>query len=379
MWGDGWSHRAVKAVIVLLSFALGTLSYRLIEKPFRDGALRLEGPGAFRLAAGSILAVSVAGGAILLLHGVPGRFPGAAVTVGNYVDEPTNYRFGTCMVIRARDFRPDLCLAEKPGQPNWLIVGDSHAAAQWQGLAQAYPKVHFLQLSRAACRPDPAQTEGDCGTLNQLLFAHFLLSHRIDRMIAVGRWVSDDVPAVDRLADWTRAHRIPLTIIGPTQDYDAPLPRLLAYGLMRHDPALAERHRIADTAVLDRRFAKLAEQRWHVPYISLVSLFCPATPHGMECRTYADPQGSIPLLIDGDHFSNEGSLLAGQRIARDNRLPVPALPTVLYARETDKVPRQPGTEEAASGSLPVSPQEPSTRGATLVQAGDRTGSAAGPF
>ena len=96
-----------------------------------------------------------------------------------------------------------------------------------------------------------------------------------------------------------------------------PLPRLLAYGIMRHDPALVGRHRIADTAELDSRFAQLAEDRWHVPYISLVRMFCPGKPRdSFACQTYTDPQHSIPLLIDGDHLSNEGSVLAGQRIAQ---------------------------------------------------------------
>ncbi len=224
------------------------------------------------------------------------------------------------------------------------MIGDSHAAAQWQGLARAFPQVHFLQMSRASCRPDPARTEGDCGVLNQLVFADFLLSHHVDRIIAVGRWLPSDIPAVDRTVAWTKAHGIPMTLIGPTQDYDAPLPRLLAYGFMRHDPALAERHRIAGTRELDSRFARLAEGRWHVPYISPVRMFCPDAPGGAACQTHVDSGQAIPLLIDGDHLSNEGSVLAGQRIARQHLWPDG---TARAAQLLDR-----GELEAPDGRLP---------------------------
>ena len=150
-----------------------------------------------------------------------------------------------------------------------------------------------------------------------MVFTRFLPTHHIDRMIVVGRWVPADIPLIDRLVSWDRAHGIPLTLIGSTQDYDAPLPRLLAYGILRHDPGFADRHRTLETAALDQRLATLARTRWHVPYISLVQMFCPAG----HCQTYVDPGHTVPLLIDEDHLSNEGSVLAGERIAAEHLLP----------------------------------------------------------
>ncbi len=317
LWGDDLPHRVMKAILVALSFALAILTWRFVERPFRDGPLRLAGAGAFRFAAVSSLALVALGFAGILLHGLPARFPADAVAVGNYVDEPVNYRLGTCMVLRVQDFKPDPCLREDPTKPNWLLIGDSHAAAQWQGLVKAFPGVHFLQVSSAACRPAPDRTEGPCGTLSQLVFHQFLLTHHIDRMVFVGRWVSTDIPELDRTVAWTREHGIPLTVIGPTQDYDDPLPRLLAYGIMRHDAGFANRHRLEPTAVLDKQFAALARDRWHVPYISLVDMFC----SDGGCRNYVNGQGGAPLLVDGDHLSNEGSMLAGQRIAEGHLLP----------------------------------------------------------
>ncbi len=318
LWGEELPHRMVKLILLAISFTLAILSWRWIERPFRDGNLRLSPRSAFMFAGVSAGVLVLCATAALLFHGFPGRFPAAAVAVGDYVDEKANNRMGSCMVIRARDFQPDPCLKEDATRPNWLLIGDSHAAAQWAGLQQAFPAVHFLQVSRASCRPDPVRTDGDCGVLMQMIFHHYLLTHHVDRMVAVGRWVGADLPALDRLAAWTHAHNLPLTIIGPTQDYDAALPRLLAYGLLRHQADLADRHREPDTAPLDTTLAGLAQTRWHVPYISLVRMFCPAG----HCAAYVDGQGTAPLLLDGDHFTNEGSLLAARRIAAEHLLPV---------------------------------------------------------
>ncbi len=318
-WGDGLPHRVIKATLFLLSLVLAVLSWRFVERPFRDGAFRLRGAGAFRFAAVSSGALVLLGVGALALHGLPGRFPPAAIAVGSFVDQKVNYRVGTCMVIRARDFRPDPCLKEDPSRPNWLLIGDSHAGAQWQGLVRAYPGVHFLQLSGASCRPDPAMTAGDCGMLMQMAFKDFLPKHHVDRIVAVGRWVSTDIATIDRLAAWTGARGIPLTVIGPTQDYEEPLPRLLAYSIMRRDPGLPDRRRTAATAELDTALAAHAREQWHVPYISLVHMFCDET----GCQDYVDARHSIPLLVDEDHFTNEGSVLAGERIAAAHLFPVP--------------------------------------------------------
>ncbi len=311
LWGDNLSHRAMKGVLVLLSFTLAVLSWRFVERPFRDGKLRLTTGSAFLFYAVSSSVLVLLGVGMLALHGLPGRFPANAAAVAQYVDEPLHNRMGSCMVIRARDFKPDPCLTEDPNRPNWLLIGDSHAASEWEGLAKAYPNVHFLQVSRASCRPDPVRTDGDCGVLMHGIFTQFLPTHHIDRMVVVGRWVAVDIPAIDRLVAWTRARGIPLTLVGPTQDYDAPLPRLLAYGMLRHQPDFANGHLAPGTADLDSKLAQLAATRWHVPYLSLVKMFC---PNGV-CQVYTNAARTVPLLVDEDHFTNEGSDLAGQRIA----------------------------------------------------------------
>ena len=203
------------------------------------------------------------------------------------------------MVIRTRDFRPDPCLTEDPNRPNWLLIGDSHAASQWEGLVKAFPGVHFMQMTRASCRPDPIRTDAGCGELTQMIFTRFLATHHIDRMVVVGRWVDYDIPGINRLVAWTRSRSIPLTLVGPTPDYDAPLPRLLAYGIMRHDPDFANRHREPGTNELDEKLARLAATRWHIPYISLIRMFC-------------SPQSARPMSMPAEPFPCSSMMITSQ-------------------------------------------------------------------
>jgi peptidoglycan/LPS O-acetylase OafA/YrhL len=322
LWGYGLPHRVSSAITFVVSLVLATLSWRFVERPFRDGKLKLTGSHAFWFAGVSVAVLVACGGTALALHGLPGRFSPEAIRVAGYVDEPMNFRIGTCMVIRASDFNPGVCLREDPTRQNWLLIGDSHAAALWAGLVAALPDVNILQANRAACHPDPAQTGGECGILMQEIFNGFLATHHVDRIVAVSRWTADDVGVVDRLLTWSRAHRIPVTLIGPTQEYDAPLPRLLAFGILRHDPGFAYRHRSLNSAKIDALFQRDAETRWHVPYISLVGMFCsPST-----CATYVAGKRSAPLMSDEDHFTNEASLLVGRRAVADHLLGAAAEP-----------------------------------------------------
>ncbi len=300
-------------LLFLLSFVLATLTWLLIERPFREGRLRLAGTRAFWFAGVSVLVLVSCGIATLATHGFPRRFPAAAVRVAAFAGEPRDYRLGACMVTDAADFKPSICLREDPNRPNWLLIGDSHAAASWTGLARALPQVNLLQVTRPACHPDPTQTAGDCGVLMQQVFTKFLPTHHIDRILAIARWTEADKTAViPNLLGYARAHSIPITLFGPVQEYDAPLPRLLAYSIIRHDPTLADRHRVHDWVTLDALFAGFASIQWNVQYVSLVKLLCSPS----SCISVADPATGAPMLVDLDHYSTEGSILVGQKVAQ---------------------------------------------------------------
>ena len=47
----------------------------------------------------------------------------------------------------------ETCLKPDPARPNYLLVGDSHAAHLWSGLSLAMPEVNLMQATASLCRP----------------------------------------------------------------------------------------------------------------------------------------------------------------------------------------------------------------------------------
>jgi len=142
------------------------------------------------------------------------------------------------------------------------------------------------------------------------IFQTYLPSHPVQRTFLVGRWFDKNLDELTRTIAWTKQHDIPVTVFGPTPEYDGSLPRLLAYSIAWNKPSLADRHRVAASEVLDERMESLAMNIWHVPYISLYREICGA----QSCAEYADAAHKIPLMDDGDHLNWFGASLVVQHL-----------------------------------------------------------------
>jgi hypothetical protein len=104
-----------------------------------------------------------------------------------------------------------------------------------------------------------------------------------------------------------------VTVFGPVAEYDAPLPRLLAYSIAWNEPKLPSQHLVAGSRSLDAEMQRLAADDWHVSYVSLYNAICGAD----GCVEYADSTRGIPLMGDTDHFSRLGaSLVVGQLVEK---------------------------------------------------------------
>ncbi len=69
-----------------------------------------------------------------------------------------------------------------PKRPNYLLVGDSHAAHLWFGLSSAMPEVNIMQATASACRPavEPVSLLDTraCPRLMQFVFNDFLVEQQ---------------------------------------------------------------------------------------------------------------------------------------------------------------------------------------------------------
>jgi peptidoglycan/LPS O-acetylase OafA/YrhL len=294
--------------ILLLSLLLGWLSWRFVEQPFRVGRWKkLNRPSLFRWAAIGACALFAVAGSYLFAAGLPSRFPARAIRVAGYLNTHENMRVGTCFITSANrfsDYNPALCTA--PTDParlsRYFLIGDSHAAALWFSLQRALPHANIMQATASGCAPALGNYDNsDCGQLRRFIFETYLPQHSVDGVIMTKKWAAEqDADKLESAIVWLKQHRIPVTLIGPVPEYDAPLPMLLALSIKRGDPGLAHRHLLSSFAELDRSLQTRAAN-WQVPYLSAWQAMC----RDAHCDEYADPEQNIPALVDMDHLSNQ--------------------------------------------------------------------------
>ncbi len=319
--GAGYSAaaqiRLATAENLLASLALGILSWRFVERPFRSGRLRWSGTPLFA-AAGAVVSAAIAFSLLVLLTGgFPARFSPQALQVASHLDtgaDQKGMRSGTCFITtggRLEDYRYNLCLRQEAGKKNYLLLGDSHSAALWPGLSAALPDANVMQASVSNCQPFVRATgPRECREMMNFIFQSYLPAHPVQGLLLEARFQAEDVSGIADTVAWAKNHQIRVVVFGPVPEYDAPLPRLLAYSIAWSKPGLAGQHRRMEPALLDAQLRREAAEVWHVPYVSLYEGVC----GNGGCTEFADAAHTIPLMDDQDHFSGPGSVVVARRL-----------------------------------------------------------------
>jgi peptidoglycan/LPS O-acetylase OafA/YrhL len=300
-----------QVVETVLSLILAVLSWRFIERPFRSGRLRMTGKPLFTLAGvvvGLFVVFCLTG---IFTGGLKGRFPAESVRLEAYddyrvMDKPM--REGTCFITNIYTFEQydrGLCLQPKQGERNYLLLGDSHAAMIWMALSQALPGTNVMQATTGGCKPFVHSAQlPDCVKMMDFIFNDFLPQHSVDELMLEADWQAKGLGGLTDTVQWAKQNHVPVMVIGPVPQYDAPLPELEAYAVAWHRPDLASHHLLGEPRELDAQMQALAENEWHVPYVSLYRAIC---PNG-SCAEYADAAHTIPLMFDTNHLSTAGSV-----------------------------------------------------------------------
>jgi peptidoglycan/LPS O-acetylase OafA/YrhL len=317
------SHRFNMLVEVTFSFLLAVLSWRFVERPFRSGSLRLSGRPLFVLTGGVMILLLGGAAWTVLAQGFKGRFPDKALQVASAVDvkkEVGPIRNGVCFITtdyHFENYNHDTCLHEDKSKKNYLLLGDSHSAMLWSALSSSLQNSNVMQASTAACEPSltPSGSD-DCKKMMGYIFQQYLPTHPVQEVFVVGRWQQKDFDPLTGLISWAKQHQQPVIVFGPVPEYDAPLPRLLAYSIAWTKPNLASQHLVASSKVLDDEMQRMAASTWHVPYISLYQEICGAD----GCAEYADPAHNVPLMGDDNHLSALGASVVVQRLVDKGEL-----------------------------------------------------------
>lgn len=302
-------------LLVAASLLLGFLSYRYVEAIFRNGR-RFTRAQVFASAAALSLAFVAAGAFGYARDGVPGRFS-RIIPKGEVGHEAffsyLEAHYLPCASPAARRTAPDwrgrnLCKQSKPGQPDVVILGDSHAEHLFPGLADALPKhnVAYFHQKAAPFLNEP-KFEGFFAALREdptpktiLLGIHFALRQTEGDAFYTG--LTETVKALT-----AAGHRVVLLGDLPILSFD---PARCLYHLpfetdltCSETQAEGDRQRAKYEALLQRVSRERA-----VPYLQLDGEFC----DGRRCS--ARTSDTI-LYRDWNHLNLEGSRRVGRYLA----------------------------------------------------------------
>lgn len=304
---------AILAIGGALLVVLSVLSWKYVETPFRDPASPFRRHAVPILIIGLLLLIG-ASSAVISARGMPGRFPPKVAAVTSYYDyvDRRDFQEGSCFITSkygsARYFDRKDCLQKSATQPNYLLIGDSHAAHFWAGFSRIFRNVHILQATASGCKP-LLGTHGlrYCTDLMHKALVDFLPSAKLDGVIFAAAWNAADASALKATFAYAKRFVPHVIILGNIPTHDIALPDLLGRSLVKNQPDLVFKNQSSYPGTVDTLFKTLIDP---ANYVSLVNLLCPAN----RCIVYAS--ANVPLQFDTSHLTTEGSILIAKKLAK---------------------------------------------------------------
>ncbi|MCW5703781.1 MAG: acyltransferase family protein [Bradyrhizobium sp.] len=310
-----------KVALFALTVAISYLSWRFVEKPFRERRLAPTRRAVFEVglvASVVLIAGSVSGMMLGRGSGTNDRVVQQLETYSPYRFEPV-YRSGQCFNPASGAFGDD-CLKIVPGKVNVLLWGDSLAAHYFHGLSRTVDprSVNILQATQAACMPTfnaAAQFLAACRNAANQMEA-FFRDHSPELVILSGDWLeytraprfegimADLRSTIEKL----NARGIRVVLLGPPVQFKGRLPPMLLRLHLRNVAAQVDDLLLPDVFALDAKMKAALPASEKFSYVSVLDVMCPAR----QCPVTLD--GGVPLSWDHAHLTAEGSLLVMGRL-----------------------------------------------------------------
>ena len=309
------SSASARLILLVLSVGIAYLSWKLVETPFRNLAKGTSKATIFGATSATMASTVGLCGLVVLLSGAPFRFPKRIVEIGSFLayDSSVAFRTGRCFLSTSRQqLDIDTCLKPDPARPNYLLVGDSHAAHLWSGLSLAMPEVNIMQATASLCRPAVmAGSRYDtpvCRHLMEFVFSDFLVHSRVDGVLLAASWKDEDLPVLSATLQSLKSRGIDVTVLGPIVEYDAALPRLLVDGILHDTPSMASAKRTPGIRERDLAMKRMVTDTG-AAYLSVYDAIC------RDDRCDELVQGNIPMQFDAGHLTAEGASEVGRRLS----------------------------------------------------------------
>lgn len=195
---DGDLSVLQRAALICLAVVFAWVSWRLVETPFRRGAVS----GKVFLSGAAVASVFTlgTGGMIYLKDGAPGRFPD---DIRIHIDAAGDFLqdWSRCETATTGPWAQiELCPIGPEGPPRVLIWGDSHTRAFKEGLGMAAweADIPALIIWRAGCPPllgvgkeedtaTPMQNDA-CAQTNAQIASAIADLEAVEALLLIGRW-----------------------------------------------------------------------------------------------------------------------------------------------------------------------------------------------
>ena len=309
------SSASSKLTLIALSTGIAYLSWKLVETPFRTLAKGTSKAAIFGATSATMASTVGLCAMVILLGGAPFRFPKRVVEIGAFLayDSSAAFRTGHCFLSTSRQhLDTDTCVKPDPARPNYLLVGDSHAAHLWSGLSRGMPEINIMQATASLCRPAVAAgSRYDtpvCRAMMEFVFSDFLVHNNVDGVLLAASWKDEDLPVLSATLQHLKSSGIDVTVLGPIVEYDAALPRLLVDGILHDTPSIAGARRTPGIRERDLAMKRMVTAMG-ATYLSVYDAIC----RNDHCDELV--QGDIPMQFDAGHLTVEGAIEVGRRLS----------------------------------------------------------------
>ncbi len=293
-----------KLLVLVISIALGAVSYFIVETPLRKkhfSASAIKTTGSF-LAFSGVLAAGIF---VLIPFQKQGVDP-YKVFLEKFenIDHGKTFKRGECFITstnRVDDYNATSCLNVNDERVNILLVGDSFAAHWVSSLETTLPNnVTLSQLTASGCKPTiPLVGEKRCTQLLDWGMKDVIPILNFDLVLVSARWREADIDGLVNMLDFLKQYTPKIAVIGPLVEYQSSLPWLLARA---SENTVQTMSNYTKSAELDNLLGQVIVSKGAV-YISLLHKMCPTSD---TCTLYA-PNGE-PMQFDYGHVSHSGAM-----------------------------------------------------------------------
>lgn len=303
---------------IALSFVLAAATYWLVERPIRS---RRATSRQALLLLGGLCVTAVAGRLIVMLDGVPGRYPAPVQALLAYrYDYLSDAHAGTCWLSKtapADGFAPECFPAPNGAKPALFVWGDSHAGRLRPGLERVDGTVFAIGSATRDVCPPSLTAEPACRASNEHVLAQIERTRPLV-VILFAHWNAVPRETVDGAVEL--ASRIVragprVIVLGPAPQWTKNLPVAMyeawrGGSMDREVPRRLASHLVAGVTDVDRRMAALPWPRG-VRYVSVIDQLC--DPAG--CLTYVPGSATELMAYDYGHLTTPGATVLARALA----------------------------------------------------------------